>query len=159
MVRARKATNRCRSDMRKDTITDFKQPFALGFRSAALMLGTDRSRGYCLEMTCADFLAGSRAQDDQRHHTDPSNMRREEGRLMPPFRQKRPRKKLDADAYKVLRQQVLKRDSWRCQDCGSSKSLQVHHLTELSQLGHDEHHKLIALCVACHRQRHRATDS
>jgi hypothetical protein len=26
---------------------------------AALMLGSDKSRGYCLEMTCADFLAGA----------------------------------------------------------------------------------------------------
>jgi hypothetical protein len=26
--------------------------------TAALMLGTDKSRGYCLEMICADFLAG-----------------------------------------------------------------------------------------------------
>ena len=27
--------------------------------TAALMLGADRSRGYCLEMICADFLAGA----------------------------------------------------------------------------------------------------
>ena len=27
--------------------------------TAALMLGTDKSRGYCLELTCADFLAGA----------------------------------------------------------------------------------------------------
>jgi hypothetical protein len=26
--------------------------------TAGLMLGTDKSRGYCLEMICADFLAG-----------------------------------------------------------------------------------------------------
>jgi hypothetical protein len=26
--------------------------------TAALMLGTDKSRGYCLEMICADFLGG-----------------------------------------------------------------------------------------------------
>ena len=26
--------------------------------TAALMLGTDKSRGYCLDMICADFLAG-----------------------------------------------------------------------------------------------------
>ena len=26
---------------------------------AALMLGSDKSRGYCLEMICADFLAGA----------------------------------------------------------------------------------------------------
>jgi len=30
---------------------------ALG--TAALMLGTEKSRGYCLEMICADFLAGA----------------------------------------------------------------------------------------------------
>ncbi len=27
--------------------------------TVALMLGTDKSRGYCLEMICADFLAGA----------------------------------------------------------------------------------------------------
>ena len=28
-------------------------------RQAVLMLGTDRSRGYCLEMICAEFVAGA----------------------------------------------------------------------------------------------------
>ena len=32
--------------------------------TAALMLGSDRSRGYCLEMICADFLAGANSQQD-----------------------------------------------------------------------------------------------
>jgi hypothetical protein len=27
--------------------------------TAALMLGSERSRGYCLEMICVDFLAGA----------------------------------------------------------------------------------------------------
>jgi hypothetical protein len=27
--------------------------------TATLMLGSDKSRGYCLEMICADFLAGA----------------------------------------------------------------------------------------------------
>ncbi len=30
---------------------------------AARMLGTDKSRGYCLEMICADFLAGANLED------------------------------------------------------------------------------------------------
>jgi hypothetical protein len=34
--------------------------------TAALMLGTDKSRGYCLEMICADFLAGARLEDGPR---------------------------------------------------------------------------------------------
>jgi len=40
--------------------------------TAALMLGTDKSRGYCLEMICADFLAGARLEEDDRHNAFPS---------------------------------------------------------------------------------------
>jgi hypothetical protein len=31
--------------------------------TAALMLGNNKSRGYCLEMICADFLAGAQIQE------------------------------------------------------------------------------------------------
>ena len=31
----------------------------VAIETASLMLGSDRSRGYCLEMICADFLAGA----------------------------------------------------------------------------------------------------
>ena len=31
--------------------------------TAALMLGSDKSRGYCLEMICADFVAGANLED------------------------------------------------------------------------------------------------
>ena len=31
--------------------------------TASLMLGTDKSRGYCLEMICADFLAGANLEN------------------------------------------------------------------------------------------------
>jgi len=37
--------------------------------TAALMLGSDRSRGYCLEMICADFLAGTNLD-----HGDPETL-------------------------------------------------------------------------------------
>jgi hypothetical protein len=33
--------------------------------TATLMLGTDKSRGYCLEMICADFLAGASLGETQ----------------------------------------------------------------------------------------------
>jgi hypothetical protein len=32
-------------------------------QTAGLMLGSDKSRGYCLEMICADFLAGANLQE------------------------------------------------------------------------------------------------
>ena len=31
--------------------------------TAGIMLGTNKSRGYCLEMICADFLAGANVRD------------------------------------------------------------------------------------------------
>ena len=33
--------------------------------AAALMLGSDKSRGYCLEMICADFMAGANLDSGQ----------------------------------------------------------------------------------------------
>jgi hypothetical protein len=32
--------------------------------TVGLMLGTDKSRGYCLEMICADFLAGAKLEEN-----------------------------------------------------------------------------------------------
>jgi len=39
--------------------------------TAGLMLGTDKSRGYCLEMICADFLAGADLSQNQTAAGDP----------------------------------------------------------------------------------------
>ena len=43
--------------------------------TAAMMLGSDRSRGYCLEMICADFLAGA-SIDNQNPETLLFSMKR-----------------------------------------------------------------------------------
>ena len=67
---------------------------------------------------------------------------------------KRPRLKLDPKAYKELRDQVLARDGWRCQSCGSSRNLQVHHLRARSKLGDDAPQNLITLCAECHARQH-----
>ena len=39
--------------------------------TAGLMLGTDKSRGYCLEMICADFLAGATLGERELLHDEP----------------------------------------------------------------------------------------
>ena len=70
------------------------------------------------------------------------------------LRQKQPRLRLDPAEYKALKNQVLERDGWRCQDCGSAQMLEVHHINPRSKLGHDASENLIALCVDCHRRRH-----
>jgi 5-methylcytosine-specific restriction endonuclease McrA len=70
------------------------------------------------------------------------------------LRQKQPRLELNPEEYDVVRKQVLERDNWRCQGCGTMKDLQVHHVKFRSQLGGDVAHNLITLCANCHRNRH-----
>ena len=71
------------------------------------------------------------------------------------IRSTRPRLRLQPEAYRKLCQEVLKRDRWRCQRCGSIDQLQVHHIQPRSRLGDDTAENLIALCVECHRKIHR----
>jgi len=80
-------------------------------------------------------------------------------KTMRQFRQKRPRLKLSAEEYSLLRKQALQRDAWRCQICGSPKDLQVHHLTKRSRLGDDVLDNLITLCAPCHDLQHRPSGS
>jgi 5-methylcytosine-specific restriction endonuclease McrA len=75
--------------------------------------------------------------------------------IMSKLRQKIPRLKLSLAEYQVMRNQVLKRDGWRCQLCGASKDLQVHHLKSRGNLGDDTMRNLITLCAKCHEALHR----
>lgn len=68
--------------------------------------------------------------------------------------QKGPRLRLKPGEYGVLRNEVLKRDGWRCQDCGVMKDLQVHHIRPRGRLGGDVMQNLITLCASCHGKRH-----
>lgn len=67
---------------------------------------------------------------------------------------KNPRLRLDSQSYSELHRQVLARDGWRCQFCGSMQHLQVHHLKFRSQSGSDEEQNLITLCSECHGRMH-----
>jgi len=70
------------------------------------------------------------------------------------IRPKQPQLRLDPEAYADLRQQVLRRDAWRCQSCGARSDLEVHHQDFRSHGGSDSELNLITLCDACHRQAH-----
>ena len=70
--------------------------------------------------------------------------------------QKRSRSRLDPVLYEQLRDQVLRRDGWRCQLCGAMSNLEVHHKVFRSQSGDDCEENLITLCTACHTDLHRS---
>jgi 5-methylcytosine-specific restriction endonuclease McrA len=70
------------------------------------------------------------------------------------LRQRKPRLKLPSREFAALRNQVLERDAWRCQFCGSSDNLHVHHLRSRDKGGDDCLENLITLCASCHRNVH-----
>jgi 5-methylcytosine-specific restriction endonuclease McrA len=72
--------------------------------------------------------------------------------------QSKPRRvRLDSEAYGRLCQEILKRDSFRCQSCGSMQNPQVDHKKYRSQSGKDSEQNLITLCAPCHRAVHKQT--
>jgi 5-methylcytosine-specific restriction endonuclease McrA len=62
--------------------------------------------------------------------------------------------RLDPLSYENLRQQILRRDGWRCQSCGTMSNLEVHHQEFRSHSGDDSEENLITLCAACHARVH-----
>jgi 5-methylcytosine-specific restriction endonuclease McrA len=62
--------------------------------------------------------------------------------------------RLDPVEYERLRQQVLRRDRWRCQSCGAMVNLEVHHKEFRSHSGQDSEENLITLCSVCHSSVH-----
>jgi 5-methylcytosine-specific restriction endonuclease McrA len=62
--------------------------------------------------------------------------------------------RVSEEEYEKLRQEVLKRDGWKCQMCGSSKDIHVHHIDLRSRMGSDLENNLISLCARCHRAIH-----
>jgi 5-methylcytosine-specific restriction endonuclease McrA len=67
---------------------------------------------------------------------------------------KRRRLELNSDDYERLRQEILRRDGWRCQACGGMRNLEVHHKQFRSHAGHDSEQNLVTLCSACHQNLH-----
>jgi len=69
---------------------------------------------------------------------------------MSPIDPKPERLRLDPVSYEKLRQQVLRRDGWRCQSCGTMSNLEVHHQDFRSHSGQDTEENLLTLCSTCH---------
>jgi 5-methylcytosine-specific restriction endonuclease McrA len=65
------------------------------------------------------------------------------------------RLRLDPELYEQLRKEVLRRDGWRCQSCGTMSNLEIHHKEFRSQSGDDSEQNLITLCSGCHDAVHR----
>ena len=137
--------------------------------TATLMLGTDKSRAYRLEMICADFLAGAHLDNGNPEILLASISRyykflpgEQQLVFLDNLRQKHRENdhpkaapmRLDPLSYEGLRQQILRRDGWRCQFCVTMSNLEVHHREFRSHSGENSEENLITLCSAGHARVH-----
>ena len=60
---------------------------------------------------------------------------------------------LQSDKWRTIRQQVFIRDKYRCQICGTNKSLNCHHISYIN-LGSESLEDLTTLCEKCHTNLH-----
>jgi 5-methylcytosine-specific restriction endonuclease McrA len=133
--------------------------------TAALMLGTDKSRGYCLKMIYADFLAGANLDNG-----DPTLLRQSISRFF---------KFLAGEQRQAFLHEVTEKASWNqfdpnaracglipgstngCENAysvamagdanvvGPSQNLEVHHKEFRGRGGDDSEENLITLCAEC----------
>ncbi len=61
---------------------------------------------------------------------------------------------LRSDEWAHKRSLVLERDNYQCKKCGSTRSLQIHHLSGYSQLPKEPITCLVTLCSKCHQKQH-----
>jgi len=65
--------------------------------------------------------------------------------------------RFEEESYRELRKQILRRDGWRCQFCGTMSNLEIHHQQFRGHRGDDLEKNLITLCNACHSSAHGAS--
>jgi 5-methylcytosine-specific restriction endonuclease McrA len=61
----------------------------------------------------------------------------------------------DRTLFLCNRPLVLKRDKYKCTECGSMTNLEVHHIKARSKGGSDEMNNLTTLCLMCHAKKHK----
>ena len=51
--------------------------------------------------------------------------------------------------------EILERDCYKCQKCGTTKNLTVHHMLPVARKGKSNKENCTCLCQQCHREYHK----
>lgn len=57
--------------------------------------------------------------------------------------------------FERIRRKILKRDNYKCVECGSDEKLNVHHIIQRSKGGDNSESNLVTLCLKCHAEKHK----
>ena len=70
---------------------------------------------------------------------------------------KKPIERQEASPYSIARKQAIKRDGYKCQYCGSTENLTIHHVLPKWRFPefYSDVNNLCTLCVRCHESYHR----
>lgn len=109
----------------------------------------------------AENIEHVREQRKERYWKDPEKYREKakEWRLANPERFRKTRdKRRDDERFDGNREKVLKRDGYKCTQCGTTENLHIHHKdrTGSSPKPNNAPDNLVTLCVNCHAAEHSA---
>lgn len=65
---------------------------------------------------------------------------------------------LNSPRWQAIRKRLYREYDYKCDRCGSSKNIQVHHLT-YENLGEEKDEDLVVLCQKCHSELHEPFNS
>jgi 5-methylcytosine-specific restriction endonuclease McrA len=68
--------------------------------------------------------------------------------------QRRYRIYMHSPQWDFKRRMALARDGYACKECGSTRRLEVHHLTYI-HFGNEKLDEIISLCRVCHEKHHK----
>lgn len=64
------------------------------------------------------------------------------------------RRYLKTAKWREIRKEKLIEVDYQCEDCGSTKDLEVHHIVYPEKLGEEDMTELAVLCKECHENEH-----
>ena len=130
---AKYCSRACRDAAQRTLVTLMCRQCGKSFHRKAYMRDWSQERGPFCGFACYGRWQSEHTQGPQNPNYTPSS----------PLR--------DNYNYQETHRQVLERDCFRCQDCGSQESLHVHHLGDTHNHAPDN---LLTLCASCHHKRH-----
>ena len=94
-----------------------------------------------------EFLKNNSEYYESKHYNKKTGEWQDKKKIS--YKNKGPKNKSEID-----RENIIKRDNYRCATCGQNVNLEIHHVVHRSKGGTDEPENLITLCSLCHYKIH-----
>lgn len=130
---------------KKDKICMLKSVFGTHSKESAIADSVGASLQYVKEFKAFDSMSTRSSGGVTYHYDDEAHERGKQ----PIVLQREPRRHRSITSK--TRERILDRDGHKCLRCGSTETLEIHHITPVARGGSDDKNNLATLCSECHK--------